>query len=414
MFCSRLSGRVTNRESSLRNQKQVAMMSLGPRLLSVLVAVLLLTGCDAAGPQSNVASPPTIELPPAQQDVLDGTGTAFGLDLFGALNEEGADQNVVVSPFSVSTALTMAVNGARDSTRRALKQTLGVSDHSMREINDAHRRLAGALPELDEAATLRSANSLWQKEDYPVRTAFTDTLRSVFDAETRTIDFAAPDAADRINDWVADQTEDMIQTLVEDRDLDESTVLALLNALYFEAPWREAFDKDKTTEAAFTRPDGSTVQVPLMHRSDSLQYFSAERATGVDLPYGNGAFRMTVIVPEERTSARGLAAELDAATWARWLDGLEPQKVQVRLPRFEVTVPRVNLNGVLRTMGLGIIFSQEANFSGLSPRDPSVEKALHRAAIVVRRPQQRTPVQKPADAPKDAGRRRRTEWRQGP
>ena len=277
----------------------------------------------------------------------------------------------------------MALNGARDSTRRALKQALGVSDHSMREINEAHRRLAGALPELDAAATLRSANSLWAQHGYPVKAAFTDTLRSVFGAEARRIDFASPEAPDRINGWVADQTEDMIQTLVKDRDLDRSTVLALLNALYFEAPWQTAFDDEQTEGASFTRPDRSTVRVPMMHRTDSLRYGSTNRAKMVDLPYGSGAFRMTVIVPEEETTARALATDLDAATWTRWLDGLETRRVQVRLPRFDVTVPRANLNEVLRTMGLGIIFSQGANFSGLSPQDPFVEKALHKAAIVV-------------------------------
>ena len=361
------------------------MMSLVVRVLSVLLVALLLSGCDATGPQPNTAAaPPTVELTAAQQDVLDGTGTTFGLDLFGTLNEEkGADQNVVVSPFSVSTALTMALNGARDSTRRALKQALGVSDHSMREINEAHRRLARALPELDTTATLRSANSLWAQNGYPVKAAFTDTLRSVFGAEARRIDFASPEAPDRINGWVADQTEGMIQTLVKDRDLDGNTVLALLNALYFEAPWQTAFDEEQTEDASFARPGRPAARVPMMHRTDSLRYGSTDRAKMVDLPYGNGAFRMTVVVPEEETTAHALATDLDAATWARWLDGLETRRVQVRLPRFDVTVPRANLNEVLRTMGLGIIFLPWANFSGLSPRNPSVKKALHKAAIVV-------------------------------
>ena len=360
------------------------MMSLVPRVLSILLVALLLSGCDAAGPQSqpDPEASPAIELTAAQQDVLDGTGTTFGLDLFGTLNEEkGADQNVVVSPFSVSTALTMTLNGARDSTRRALKQALDVSDHSVREINGAHRRLAGALPELDTAVTLQSANSLWAQNGYPVKAAFADTLRSVFGAEARRIDFASPEAADRINGWVADQTEDMIQTLVKDRDLNANTVLALLNALYFEAPWQTAFDEEQTEDASFARPNRPAVQVPMMHRTDSLRYGSTDRAKMVDLPYGNEAFRMTVIVPEEETTARALATDLDAATWTRWLDGLEPQRVQVRLPRFDVTVPRANLNEVLRTMGLGIIF--RGDFSGLSPKNPVVEKVLHKAAVAV-------------------------------
>jgi len=353
-------------------------------LLLLMLPLFLLPGCDAAGPDQASSAPPSIALSADQQDVLDASGTTFGLDLFRTLSEEtSAGTNVVVSPFSISTALTMTMAGARDSTLRALKRTLGIQGHSLRTTYGAHRRLIEALPRLDDAATLRSANSIWRQEGFPVRAAFTDTLRSVFDAETETIDFAAPDAADRINGWVADQTEGMIQKLVGPQDLDRSTVLALLNALYFEAPWRQAFDEDKTTEAAFTRPNGSTVQVPLMHRTDSLRYFSTDRANGVDLPYGNGAFRMTLVVPEDETSAHALATDLDARMWARWLDGLQNREVQVRLPRFDVTGSRINLNEVLTEMGLGIIFSRGADFSGLSPRDPYVEKVLHRAAVVV-------------------------------
>jgi len=359
------------------------MMSSARRIFVVLL-VTLLSGCDVAGPGSDATSPPAIELTTAQRDVLDASGTTFGLDLFAAINEEKeAGKNVIVSPFSVSTVLTMAMNGARDSTRRALKQAMGVTGHSMREINEAHRRLVGALPGLDEAVTLQSANSLWRQNSYPVRTAFDDTLRSVFEAETRAVDFASPKAADRINGWVADQTEGMIETLVEDHDLDESTVLALLNALYFEAPWQESFDSEETRETSFTRPDSSEVRVTLMRRTDSLRYFSTGRAKGVDLPYGNGAFRMTVIVPVEGTSARALSTSLNETTWDRWIEGLETRMVQVRLPRFDVRVPRINLNGVFRELGLGIIFSPAANFSGLSPRDPRVKKALHKAAVAV-------------------------------
>lgn len=348
------------------------------------VVFFLLSGCDAAGPEHTASSPSTIELTPAQQEVLGASGTGFGLELFRRLSaKKGSTENLLLSPLSVSTALTMTLNGARDSTLQALKQTLGTEDYSLREINEAHRCLVEALPRLDDATTLRSANSLWRQEGYPIRAAFTDTLRSVFDAETRAVDFAASGAADIVNDWVAGHTEGMIEKLVTDEDLDRSTELALLNALYFEAPWQKAFDPKETTEATFTRPDGSEAKVSMMRRTDSLQHFSTDRAKGIDLPYGNGAFRMTLVVPKTGESAQELAANLDQATWDRWLEGLEGRKVELGLPRFDITAPRANLNEVLMEMGLGVIFGQEADFSGLSPRDPSVEKVLHKAAVTV-------------------------------
>jgi serpin B len=355
--------------------------SLAARLL-LAVTVLLLPACDSAGPEPDPA-PPTIELTAAEQKVLDASGRDFGLALFRTLNEHKENgQNVLLSPLSVSTALTMTMNGADDSTLSVMKRVMGVDAYSLGEINSAHQRLLSTLPQLDDRATLLSAQSMWVQEGYPVEPAFSDTLRSVFDADTATVDFASQQAVERVNQWVAENTDGMIQMLVDDGDFDRSTVLALLNALYFEAPWQEAFDEAKTETAPFTRPDGSTVQVSLMQRTDSLRYFSAEQATGVDLSYGNGAFRMTVIVPRSGTRAHALATSLDAATWRRWLDDATRRTVVVHLPRFTVESPS-SLNAPLQDLGMGIAFSQAADFSGISPQNPFVESVLHKAAVSV-------------------------------
>ena len=173
-----------------------------------------------------------------------------------------------------------------------------------------------------------------------------------------------PATLDAINGWVAEATEGEIETILE--QLDPEQVALLLNAIYFDGAWTTEFDPDDTRPRAFTRADGSTVEVEMMSISDeefplawSPEYAAAE------LPYGGGAFTMVIVVPSG--DARSFAAGLDEEGWDGIVESLSPTEVDaLSIPRLSLTWDGF-LNDALKAMGMEVAFGGGADFSGMSP-----------------------------------------------
>jgi serine protease inhibitor len=142
-------------------------------------------------------------------------------------------------------------------------------------------------------------------------------------------------------------------------------VMFLLNALYFKGAWREKFDAKETAPAPFTNADGSRATVPLMPRQGSIRWARGAGYSAVDLPYGNGAFSMTVILPDSGGSADALAASLDAAAWGALVGSLRETTVQLWLPRFTLKYED-EWKDVLTKLGMGVAFSPAADFTRMS------------------------------------------------
>ena len=139
-------------------------------------------------------------------------------------------------------------------------------------------------------------------------------MKSRYHSTVHQADFeAAPDAARReINQTVADQTAGKITDLFPPESFDEYTRLVLTNALYLKADWAQAFPTDKTANEPFTRADGSTVTVPMMHNDPDLEPLGYAEGPGyqvVTLPYKGGGLAFTVIMPAfmEALHGKGIA-----------------------------------------------------------------------------------------------------------
>ena len=164
----------------------------------------------------------------------------------------------------------------------------------------------------DSEVSFNVANRLWGQEDMTFLEPFLDAMVEHFGAPLVAADFAAdPDAArEEINAWVGETTEDRIPELFPDGTIDDSTRLALVNAMHLDAPWEFAFDPEATAEGDFTRADGTTVQVPMMHYSEYLPTGFGDDWAAVELPYEGGGLSMVVIVPEDLAA---FEARLDGA-----------------------------------------------------------------------------------------------------
>lgn len=344
----------------------------GSLLLLVLLAPALpgCAGLFAPGTPDTVEALPR-SLTSAEEQTIRASNR-FGFRLLGELYEEEPGSNYFLSPLSASMALGMAMNGADGRTFEAMRSTLGFTDRGLASINASYRGLIELLRGLDPRVEFRLANSVWLQRGWPFLPAYRERVAAAFDARVENVDFRSPGTAETIDRWVREKTGDRIRDFVTPEEL-RGLVALLANTVYFDGKWRDRFDPDETASAEFTLSDGSTVRVPMM--SQTMQEVALVRGDGgvraADLPYGGGAFSMTVVLPARGTSLDSLVRAMDADAWRSLTRQMgEGGEVRVRLPRLELTWEGA-LNGALGRMGMAPAFSTDsADFSRMAETPP--------------------------------------------
>ncbi len=306
----------------------------------------------------------------------------FGFRLFARLTEQDAGRNVFISPFSIAQALSMTYNGAAQRTQRAMEQTLGLEKIDQEAVNAAAASLLAALAQPDEQVQLAIANSLWAGKRWPIKSDFIETCRTAYRAEVRNVDFTAPDTADVINAWIKQQTRDRIDRLVRASDLKALTMLVLLNAIYFKGNWTVPFDPAITDNANFHLLNGETKRVRLMYQSGHYLYAEDETCQAVSLPYGSGRISLMIFLPSLQSSLADFRARLTADTWHKWLKRCAETPGHLALPRFKLEYEQ-SLKESLTALGMGVAFSDAADFSQLSDVPAFISFVRHKAVLEV-------------------------------
>jgi serpin B len=342
---------------------------LAIRLAAITAVAATLSACsEGTGPSDGLPTPIT-ELPRAltalEQQAIRASND-FGLSLLREVAASAPDSNVVLSPLSASVALGMAYAGAEGATADSMRLALGWGTTSRADILAGYRELPAMLAQLDPKVEFRSANSLWVRNNFPVLPSYTQEMEQVFSAQVRTGDFG-PTTVAEMNAWASQQTNGRIPTVVE--SLDPLLMATLMNALYFKGSWRDRFETTRTRSVPFTTRAGARPSVPTMHRTDDMTYGRVRGAQVVELPYGNTAFVMTVVLPAEGSTPQAWLDGLDAPTLAAGLATLREADVDLALPRFRLSLG-FDLVPSLTTMGMGRAFSpRTADFSRIGPGD---------------------------------------------
>lgn len=311
------------------------------------------------------------------------SGNAFAFDILKEiLKNTPESDNIIISPLSISYALSMTLNGANAATRDSMIKTLRIKNITLDELNRSYRDLTSSLLSVDNRVLISIANSVWTEKNFSVKKSFTEILTAYYRAESRSFDITDASAPAQINTWIEDNTNGLIKKMVD--KLNDNTVMLLINAIYFKGKWKIQFDDKATTDRSFYKQDGSVISAPSMHQTETYKVYLGNGFTMVELPYGQGNFVMDIILPDSNNpdELTGILTDSNFQNWISHLSSdLSVKKVNLYLPRFKYGYKK-SLKDILSSMGMGIAFTDAADFTNITSFPPLlINEVLHQAFI---------------------------------
>jgi serpin B len=354
-------------------------------LIFILCLSVCFAACNSDSPVPDpVVTKPRADIPLTQNEKqLTVAGNSFAYDLYTKVRAIKTTPNVVLSPLSVSLAFSMVNNGAAGTTREEIQKVLGFEGYGAADINSYYKKMMEAATTVDPQVTLETANSIWTNNGFPVLPEFVNVNREAFDAEVRNEDFSLPSTLKMINDWASEKTHGKIPTILE--ELDPETVVLLMNALYFLGDWSDAFDEGNTADAPFTNANGQNTKVKMMKKMvNETSYCENEQFATINLPYGNGAFYMQLILPHKNVPLEEVTKDLQKnLNWKTSDLEMVHANVSLELPRFEIDF-EIGLNDVLKGLGMNAAFDPyTADFSAMSDIPTFISFVKQKASITV-------------------------------
>ncbi|MDD9974985.1 MAG: serpin family protein [Candidatus Poribacteria bacterium] len=357
-------------------------------LLGLLCPVLLLSvGCDDLSLDmfDNKETAPAI-------GSIDGSvvaaNTQFGFNLFNDIRKTEQNKNIFISPFSISIALAMTLNGASGETEQAMTNALQLQGLDSEAINAGYAGLRHNLQTSDPKVILAIANSLWARQDVPFKQDFLQRNTQFFGAEVSTLDFTDPNTLTTINQWVNTNTNGKITKILD--EINPDAVLFLINAIYFKGSWQTEFDPSHTRDGTFHLVTGGEKQVPMMTRTGDYPYYEnyEEKFQAISLPYGDGRISMYIFLPHRESDLNTFLAGLNTENWENWISQFREQEVFLSMPKFKLEYEKT-LNNPLQSLGMGIAFAPGgADFSRMADlqtlgRNLYIGEVLHKSVVEV-------------------------------
>ncbi len=311
---------------------------------------------------------------------------AFGLDVLNAWCHQNPQANIVLSPASLASGLGMAYLGSGSSTARAMAAVLHLPAAGA-ALEAGLQARARALRALDgPGVTVAEADQVWADPSLSTLRSYLDAIATSYDAGLGQVPLLTkPDqAASQINAAIASATRGHITNLLSAGAL-QGVGWLLTDALYLHALWASPFEPAMTYPAQFTTAAGQHVQADYLHGG----YFASATADGwtaVSLPYQGGRLAMIALLSSSASgSGSASCPDLPTATVAALISRLGSSgsgNTGVALPKVSLS-SAANMMNLLSTLGMGVAFSPQADFTGISPQAGSIGLILHAATLQV-------------------------------
>ncbi|MBP5487547.1 MAG: serpin family protein [Bacteroidales bacterium] len=313
--------------------------------------------------QNNLAPRKDIVLTRAQSEFV-SKNLDFSFELFKHVSQNKRDRTVVISPLSVTMALGMIDNGSFNETKTEIEKVLGYSSSTIGELNEFCKTMLAESSAIDPSTVVSFANSAIFNDDIcSIKADFIKNLESSYDAFVSHNSFSKEDVRFLINSWCNNKTQGMIPELLNKR---AEGYAYFINALYFKGIWANRFNKKNTTTKKFYTLAGETQPVKMMRQNGS---FMAGTVPGLckilRMDYGNGAYQMFILLPEQGHDLADVTDYLSPYTWNDIVENLRMYKVDLEVPSFESEYT-ADLKSALIGMGIHSAFKSSADFSRMT------------------------------------------------
>lgn len=345
---------------------------LSNRMVSFLIMyvgmMLLFVGCGTGSEHESDGNhepviPSHVDYKKEDADQIVESQNELGFKLLPII-ETDDDDNMFISPTSLFMALSMVYNGADGLTKEEIAKTLESEDIEIEALNRANAALLTNLHDKSKTE-LSIGNSIWLNDDFSLDKTFQQNTSDYFHAEVKEIDVRNTGAAEEINNWVEEATNEKITDMVEP-PLSQNLVAMLINAIYFKGDWVYEFDSKQTENHDFKTEKGDTKQVPLMTLEEELNYMENELFQAVELPYTDNEMSMHVFLPKDARHLSEFTDLLTTEKWKKWQDEFTKTEGTLMMPKFELEY-EVLLNDPLIELGMGSAFDAEkADFPNLT------------------------------------------------
>ncbi len=360
------------------------------KIAKIVIAAFMLSACASSTRLSDTTA---IEVTPGSSSPLgngingateramskesapaDTTGGRFAFSLFERICRNDRSENICISPASAKCALAMVANGAQGQTLEQILSTLDASE-GLEALNNSN--LYNVQDDEDEA-TLSVANSIWINNDTPVKEKFIADNQKYHKAEVVNTPFDS-NTLSAINDWCSEKTDGKITNIID--NLKPEDKMILLNALYFKGKWSDDFNERMTNDEPFTKADGTTTNVKMMHQTLTTGYNIDDKVRIMSLPFKNSTIEMQFILPHIDISLDEAARHL-AHNYDTLCKSINRKKIILSLPRFKCEY-KAGLKGTLAAMGMSDAFGHKANFKGISNEPLHIDEILQKTYLKI-------------------------------
>ncbi|XP_060630376.2 antithrombin-III [Anolis sagrei] len=348
---------------------------------------------EDAGPGSDSEAIPASTNPRVWE--LSKANSRFAVVFYkNVTSSKNTNENVFMSPISISTAFAMTKLGACGSTLQQLMTVFKFDSISAKTSDQIHFFFAKLncrlFKKINKSSELVSANRLFGEKSIVFNETYQNISEVVYGAKLWPLNFKEKPELSRaiINNWVANKTEDLIQGVIPEGGIDHNTVLVLVNTIYFKGHWKSKFPIENTQMELFFKTPSDSCLVPTMYQEASFRYASipSSQVQVLELPYKGDDITMVLILPFQQTSLAQVEQELTADKLEGWLNALKEASPAVHLPRFKID-DSFSLKEKLEQMGLKDLFRPgHASLPGIiaeSQTDLYVSEAFHKASLEV-------------------------------
>ncbi|NXF95864.1 OVAL protein, partial [Eubucco bourcierii] len=332
---------------------------------------------------------------------IGAASTEFGLDVFKELKVQHVNENILVSPLTIISALSMVYIGSRENTRaqidevvpfdkiKGFRETIESQCSTSGSFHFSLKDLFSKIIKRSDNYSLSFASRLYAEESYPILPEYLKCVKDLYKDGVESIRFqrAADEARENINSWVESQTSGVIKNFLPPNFVDDETEAILVNAIYFKGLWEKAFKDEDIQTVPFRMTEQESKPVQMMYQTGSFKVVkvAAEKVKILELPYTSGQLSMLILLPDDVSGLEQLESAITSKKLMEWTspDIMEERKVKVYLPRMKIE-EKYNLTSVLEALGITDLFSSAANLSGISSAERlKISEAVHEAFVEI-------------------------------